>query len=299
MAADRAVVSLATKSRGAGLLNLERSLTYAGFGGARLIWRPGEWPAGAPTHEDVPFAFKPFSLEEARRRGHGAALWVDANAVVVGSLDPLFEHIEEHGYVLFANGNYRLGEWASDEALAAVGLDREAALLLPEVNAAALGLRFSHPVAGQFLDDWLAEARRATVFRGTAVEYGAKREFRALKWNVEGRASSDPRVRGHRFDQTAAGIVARRHGMRLTTGGLQSASRLRSVLPETTIVKWRRREPILGLRVDLLLVRMHQAMSRKRLPKHRWSFKFAKLPGKRRRPKRDRPSQPGSSKTRS
>jgi hypothetical protein len=194
----------------------------------------------------VPFAFKAFCLEETRRRGHGAALWVDANAVVVGSLDPLFEQIDEHGYVLFANRNYRLGEWASDDALAAVGLTREAALLLREVNAAALGLRFSHPVARQFLDDWLTEARKATVFRGTAGKYEAKRDFQALKWNAEGRASPDPRVRGHRFDQTAAGIVAHRHGMRLTPSGLESASRLRSVRPETAIVKWRRREPILG-----------------------------------------------------
>ena len=177
MTADRAVVSLATKSRSEGLLDLERSLDDAGFRGARLIWRPGEWPAGAPAHEDVPFAFKAFCLEEARRRGHGAALWVDADAVVVGSLDPLFEQIEEHGYVLFDNRNYRLGQWASDEALAAVGLAREAALLLREVNAAALGLRFSHPVARQFLDGWLAEARKATVFRGTAGKYDAKRDL--------------------------------------------------------------------------------------------------------------------------
>jgi glycosyltransferase involved in cell wall biosynthesis len=79
--------------------------------------------------------------------------------------------------------------------------------------------------------------------------------------------------------------------MRLTTSGLQSASRLRPVLPETAIVKWRRREPIPG-GVDLMLVGMGQAMSRQQLPKHREWFKFANLLGKRRSPRRDQPSQP-------
>lgn len=259
VAVDRAVVCLATHSYGKHLIRLERSLDRVGFRGARVLWRPGEWPAGCPRHERVPWSFKPFCLAEARKRGHSAALWLDANTIVLRPLDSVFEQIERVGYVLFRNGNYRVGEWASDDALEVLGLTREEALALPEVNAAVVGMHFSQRVARLFLESWLAEAHRGIAFRGTAGAWDPA-VFQALKWNVDGRASPDPRVRGHRSDQTVAGILADRLGMRLLTGGLEAPNRASDISPEAVIVKWRRPERLVGLRWRLMILRIRHAL---------------------------------------
>ena len=115
---------------------------------------------------------------------------MDAACVAVRSLKPVFERIESRGHVLFRNETWRVGEWAAPHALAALGLTRDEAMEMPELNAAALGVRAEQP----FLDLWLEEARRGTAFRGDKSE--------------------------HRHDQSVAGVLAARLGMRPRPRGL-------------------------------------------------------------------------------
>ena len=225
----RCVVSLATdrESYPLGgayplvLSRLGRSLRQVGFSGEFRSWAPGDFPPGCPPHLDVPFAFKPFCVAEARARGAQAVLWLDSSCLVVRSLDPIFEAIETNGYVLFRNGTYRVGEWASDLALSEFGLTRERALTLPEVCGGAIGLSFNHRIGVEFFEAWLEAAHKATAFRGTHERPASWTDFEDMKWNRSGRASSDPRVHGHRHDQTVAGILADRFGMELTLDGLE------------------------------------------------------------------------------
>jgi hypothetical protein len=136
----QAVISLATeRSYATSLARLERSLVAVGFAGERLLWRPGQFPAGCPSHYESPFAFKPYCFAEAQANGLRHVLWLDATCVVIRPLDPIFDQIGARGYVLYRHV-FRLGEWASDVTLAAYGLDRETALDLPEVNACVMGL---------------------------------------------------------------------------------------------------------------------------------------------------------------
>jgi hypothetical protein len=239
MSPRRCVVSLATKKAPfpKALRRLERSVRRAGFQGEILLWRPGSYPAGCPPHLEVPFAFKPFCFSEARRRGYDLVLWLDARCLVVRSLDPIFDEIAERGWVLFRNEPHVLGEWASDLALELFGLTREEALALPEVNGAALGLDLRNRVAADFLDSWYAAARDGRSFRGVVEPLGSGADYMDVKKNRSGRVSGDPRVRGHRHDQTVAGILAHRLGMTLTYEGLQTYTRdRRSIAPSTRIL---------------------------------------------------------------
>ena len=92
MAATDHILSLATaQTRYArGLERMVESARRSGFAGEFLLWRGGTWPAGCPSHRDVPFAFKPYGFREARARGVGNALWLDSSCVVVGSLGGVF-----------------------------------------------------------------------------------------------------------------------------------------------------------------------------------------------------------------
>ena len=252
MAAETAVISLATGLYEASLARLERSLDRVGFAGARKLWRPGQFPTGCPPHADVPFAFKPFCFGEAAASGLRRVLWLDSTCVAIRSLDVLFGRLETHGYVLFRNGRFRLGNWASDAALAAFAVDRETALRLPEVNGAAVGLDVTHPEGARFLSSWHAAARAGTAFRGVEETPGDADDYWAVRSNRTGRSSTDPRVRGHRHDQTVAGILAHQHGLELTAIGLQPyRGRWRPILRSTLVVNCPRAGRFDGSRLAL------------------------------------------------
>ena len=224
---------------------MRKSVERVGFRGEFLAWPPGSFPDGCPAHLDVPFAFKPFCFAEAAARGMGTVLWLDASCIAIRSLEPIFERIEEHGHLLFRHSSLVLGEWAGDDALEELGLPREKALALPEVNAAAVGLKLTHPRAMAFLDEWRAAAGKGLAFRGTRQPVQGWDDYRAVKWNQSGRVSADNRVRGHRHDQTVAGVLAHRLGMELTGEGLEAYRRktpVQLIRASTAIVVDRKRD---------------------------------------------------------
>lgn len=234
-----AVISLATDARRypEALARLEQSVKRVGFEGQRLSWPPGSFPDGCPSHQDVPFAFKPYCFREARDRGVELGLWLDAACVVIRDLTPIFNAIRDHGYVLFRNHGQMVGQWASDEALRLFDLDRDEAMQIPEVDASVIGLHFHHPVGREFLERWHASAADGAAFRGIRERLREPQDYADVKWNRGGRVSSDPRVRGHRHDQTVAGILAHRLQMTLTRAGLQKYSiRRRRIRHQTVIV---------------------------------------------------------------
>jgi hypothetical protein len=233
------IVSLATENRQypESLKRLEGSLRRTGFPGALMFWPPGRFPRTIPNHLQVPFAFKPHCLMEARQEGSELLLWLDSSCIAVRSLDPIFKQMELDGYVLFRNRLYRLGEWASDDALHILGIDREEAMEMSEVNGAAIGLSMKSDIATEFLKQWQRAAKDEVAFRGVAAKLRTWDDYEDIKWNRGGRASKDPRVRGHRHDQTVAGVLAAKLGMRLTAQGLDNYSSSRKIIsPQTRIV---------------------------------------------------------------
>jgi hypothetical protein len=195
------------------LLRLEESLYRVGFDGDFIYWND-YFPEGCSEHFDAPFGFKPFCFYEARNLGYRQILWIDSPCVAIRSLQPVFESMKENGYILF-NNNYSqtMGQWSSDEALATNAISREEALLIPEIPCSVLGLDVQDPRAQQFLEQWHQIMSDGVTAKGTKDKIRDWEDYQSIAWNRNNRISSDIRVKGHRHDQTAAGIVAHRLGM--------------------------------------------------------------------------------------
>jgi hypothetical protein len=234
---SRSVISLATATGRfpEALVRLGESVRATGFAGEFLAWSPGSFPTGCPTHADVPFAFKPFCFAEAGRRGFRAVLWMDSICVAIRSLDAIFGAIEERGYALFRTRGW-VGEWSADATLEALGVDRGRAMGWPAVNAAALGLDLGHPLGAEFLRRWHEAARQELPFRGVAEPLETREDYQSVKWNTGGRVSSDPRVKGHRHDQSVAGILAGQLGMTPSPHGLQPLRRDAGSIKRKTVI---------------------------------------------------------------
>lgn len=168
-------------------------------------------PFGAPANviEDgydyTAYCAKPFALAAAMMSGADIAILVDAAFFAVRDVHPLITHIARNGYYLCKNGN-KVGEWCSDRAVPRLGMTREKLMEMEEVSSYCVGLNFADGRSVELLHRWCGFASDRVTFAGPhSASSGDGRN--------RGFVSSDPRVRGHRHDQTALSVLAYRMGM--------------------------------------------------------------------------------------
>ena len=110
------------------------------------------------------------------------------------------DQIVKDGYLLLRNGWWS-GEWCSDAALEPLGITREESMTIPHIMACVMGLDLRVERSVEFLEKYYEKANDGVSFIGA--------------WdNKSGQVSKDPRVLGHRHDQTAASVIAWKLGMR-------------------------------------------------------------------------------------
>lgn len=188
------------------LMRLERSLTQTGFDGTfKGINDYGH--IGSPLHKGspdaVPYAFKALSIKKAIDEGARYVLWCDSVVYATKSIDPIFQHIAEHGYLLFDNIGYSIGDYTSDACLNHFGMTRAEAFESKMIMACVMGFDVEHPVAKAFLDKYIGAALDGISYHGD--------------WhNQNCQVSNDMRVKGHRHDQSVASIIAKQMGMTIT-----------------------------------------------------------------------------------
>lgn len=165
-------------------------------------------PFGAPAavvengYDYTAYCAKPFALAAAMNAGADIAILLDAAFYPIRSIHPLVDHIAQKGYYLCDNG-YKVGEWCSDRAMERMNQTREKLMEMREASSYCVGLNFADGRCHELLHRWCGYAGDRLTFAGphsSLTEGGRNR----------GHVSSDPRVRGHRHDQTALSVIADR-----------------------------------------------------------------------------------------
>jgi len=182
-----------------GQARLVESLRSVDFDGSTLIFSD-ERSIGSPTHQAAPYAFKPFALRHAYEMGYELVLWCDASVWAIKPLDGLFTYLAENTHLLFYNCN--TGNWSSDASLKSFGITREQAFEMPMLMGICMGWNMTSPLCQEFLRRWIVKATDGVTFPGSWT-------------NKNKEVSEDPRVYGHRHDQTAASIIAHQLNMPL------------------------------------------------------------------------------------
>jgi hypothetical protein len=162
-------------------------------------------PAGCVPHERRPYKFKLAALERPISAGFRYVVWMDSTFQPVDSIEPLWEHIAEHGWYCARQGDAKLGEWTTDAALDRFCLNRDAAMNIPLVYSGLVGFDMMSDPGKQIWQSWRG-LETLGVFAG-AHENIPHAPFgnHGLKW--VGHCSADPRCKGHRHDESALSFI--------------------------------------------------------------------------------------------
>lgn len=160
---------------------------------------------GSPAHSEVPYAFKPYSINKVKERGYRTILWMDSAVYPVKPLDKLFEEIENEGHYLTNNIGYSIGDYTSDECLRLCNMTRDQAHNSSMIMACLMGLDFTNPRTGVFFENYFKASKVQGCYEGDWT-------------NESGQVSKDHRCRGHRHDQSVASILVHKLKMKISTG---------------------------------------------------------------------------------
>lgn len=190
------------------MMRLELSLKQVGFNGTiKLINDYGH--IGSPHHKNspgsIPYAFKALSIKKAmeEQNNTGLLLWCDSVVYATKDIQPVFDHIKEHGYLFFDNISYSIGDYTSDKCIEHFGISREASFKMPMIMAACMGFDLDNPLTWEFLRQYIDAALDGITYPGD--------------WhNNDLQVSNDMRVRGHRHDQSVASCLINNMGLKIT-----------------------------------------------------------------------------------
>lgn len=159
----------------------------------------GTYPPGSPTHQEVPYGFKPAAILDAIRiHDPDVAIWMDASMWCIRGLEGVVGAVEAGGVAAWQTG-FTVGQWCTDAALPLLGVTRDEAFTLPLVAGGFVGFDLRSDVGPRVLRNWSELAQRG-AFNGP--------------WqNKVGEASVDGRVSGHRHDMPALSVLLHREGI--------------------------------------------------------------------------------------
>lgn len=182
-----------------------------------------ELPEGCPPHDVQQYAFKIHVMQRAIDAGFHYVMWMDTAFAPVASIEPIWRHVQEHGWYVAPQGDSKLGNWCKDEALRHYGISRDEAMSIPLVYSGLVVLDMQSRIGKQIWLDWQSLCLRG-AFDGphfnspiipTKPIYAWERH--GYKWI--GHCSFDPRCEGHRHDEAALSYVLHSYGCKLETKG--------------------------------------------------------------------------------
>lgn len=153
-------------------------------------------PPGFPTHQEVPYGFKPWLFKKAFEFGFEQVLWCDATIIVRQPLNLIWDVAGAVGATLFDNPGCPMRVWSSDDCMDAIGCPYQEPqqAMFNEIMACAMAIDYSHPRGKAAFDEWFAACNDGVSFAGIG---GSKRlEFR-----------------GHRHDQSVMSWLAHKYAI--------------------------------------------------------------------------------------
>lgn len=172
-------------------------------------------PPGSPRHDDKPYAFKLYALKEAVRQGFTTLLWSDACVLCQADPTPIFQAIEQDGYMLVTDGRL-LRQYCSDACLAWAGItDRDGLGATTQAAGGFVGLDLLHPLGRTLWSEWWdAYANGHTGVYWREHQKPENRLKSVAMYSEHIHLSDRPDVLGHFGEESIWGCLTVKYGLR-------------------------------------------------------------------------------------
>jgi hypothetical protein len=149
-------------------------------------------------HNDAPYAFKPYLIQEAREHGYDKILWMDSTCRMLSNPNSLFEIAARKGIVAWDNLNYPVSDWITDRALEYLGETDQSLKGMSQIMACCILFDFTHASTSIVLNEWIQAAKD-----GIFQDDGTIR----------------PGFKGSRHDQAVLSVLLHQHNIPLQEYG--------------------------------------------------------------------------------
>ncbi len=196
-------------------------------------------PEGCPAHEEKQYAFKIYAMQRVINGGFRYVLWMDSSFQPIASIEPIWKHIEEHGWYVPSQADSFLGTWTSDAALRSYGIFRDHAMKIPLAFSGLIGLDMEHPTGKIIWRDW-QHTFWVDAWDGPHYNQGITER---AGYKLKGWCSDDPRCEGHRHDESALSFVLHQNGLKPVQSSFLTlddpAGIIGHMVPDYDVVKMR------------------------------------------------------------
>ena len=143
-------------------------------------------PPNCPPHEEVPYAFKYYAMKTAFDLGYEQVIWLDASVVILKSMEPLWQILEERGILVFDNPGCPENFFTSGDVLDHWGVSIEEAKEINQICGGVVGYTMEgYPKDGRHIFEQMMDwAQDGISFQGGS------------------NTSPDPEFVAHRHDQS-------------------------------------------------------------------------------------------------
>lgn len=109
----------------------------------------------SPTHKSVPYAFKPFLIQEAYEAGYNKILWVDSTIVAHKHPELFFELMDIYPVIACENIGFPLKDWVTDWVVDKLSIDVQEA---KQIMGCVVGFNLHNDLARHCFSTWLTMA---------------------------------------------------------------------------------------------------------------------------------------------
>lgn len=162
--------------------NLDAEADYES--GGRMVYLRNRYPKSkeygdCPTHQEAPYAFKAFIIQEALDMGYKKILWADSSCIFLRNLETYWQLSEELGVILLDNPGCPEATWTADDCLQHMGCDPEFAKTFFEIDAFMMLLNFDAipSIAQTLFDRYFTHSRDSICLKG--IQGSLRPDFKA------------------------------------------------------------------------------------------------------------------------
>ena len=178
---------------------LRQSLINVGFAGSYFSFKDYK-SIDSPSHSEIPYAFKPYAIKKVKDLGYDIVIWIDSAVYPTKKFDHFVKHIEENGHAFFDNIGFAIRDHTSDKCLEYFNMTDEESWKHPMIMACLMGFNFNNETTCKIFKEYY-EAANEQAYGGDWI-------------NNDLQVSTNPKVKGHRHDQSVMSIILAKKGIK-------------------------------------------------------------------------------------